>query len=212
MSFWCRSSLSALGCAQISVAFHSQSCRSPLACWPPQSGFAPALKHNEDALDIIVQAIEKAGYKPGAQIAIAIDPASSGFFEEGVYNLRTEGRRVTAVEMIDMYAKWIAAYPIVSLEDGLAEDDRAGWRLLNERLGSRVQLVGDDIFVTNVEYIARGIAENVANAVLIKLNQIGTLTETIDAIQLATDAGWRSMVRIAAARPWTASLPTSRSP
>jgi enolase len=159
-----------------------------------EGGFAPGLKHNEDALNMIVQAIEKAGYKPGEQIAIAIDPASSGFYEEGVYNLRTEGRRVSADEMVDLYARWMETYPIVSLEDGLAEDDWEGWKVLNERLGKRVQLVGDDIFVTNVERLAKGIEENVANAILIKLNQIGTLTETVAAIQMASNAGWRSMV------------------
>ena len=159
-----------------------------------EGGFAPGLKHNEDALNMIVQAIEKAGYKPGDQIAIAIDPASSGFYEDGVYNLRTEGRRVSAGEMIDLYARWVEAYPIVSLEDGLAEDDWEGWKLLNARLGKRVQLVGDDIFVTNVERLAKGIEEDVANAILIKLNQIGTLTETVDAIRMAENAGWRSMV------------------
>jgi enolase len=119
-----------------------------------EGGFAPVLKTNAEAVEVIVQAIEKAGYKPGEQIGIALDPASSGFYEDGLYNLRTEGRKVTASQMVDMYAEWVAEYPIVSIEDGLAEDDWEGWRLLTERLGNRVQLVGDDLFVTNVERIA----------------------------------------------------------
>jgi len=159
-----------------------------------EGGFAPALKTNREALDVIVQAIEKAGFRPGEQIAIAIDPASSGFYEDGLYNLRTEGRKATAAEMVAMYAEWVRTYPIVVLEDGLAEDDWEGWKLLNRELGGAIELVGDDLFVTNVERIARGIAENVANAVLIKLNQIGTLTETIAAVEMARKAGWGAMV------------------
>ena len=159
-----------------------------------EGGFAPALKTNREALELIVQAIEKAGFRPGEQIAIAIDPASSGFFEDGLYNLRTEGRKVAAADMAGMYVDWARAYPIVVLEDGLAEDDWDGWKLLNRELGGTIELVGDDLFVTNVERIARGIAENVANAVLIKLNQIGTLTETIAAVELARKAGWGAMV------------------
>jgi len=159
-----------------------------------EGGFAPALKTNAEAVELILQAIEKAGYRPGEHIAIALDPASSGFYEGGAYHLRTEGRRVTSAQMVDMYAEWTNKYPIVVLEDGLAEDDWPGWKLLNERLGSKIELVGDDLFVTNVERIARGIAENVANAVLIKLNQIGTLTETVAAIETAQKAGWGAMV------------------
>jgi enolase len=159
-----------------------------------EGGFAPALKTNREALDVIVQAIEKAGFRPGEQIAIAIDPASSGFYEDGLYNLRTEGRKATAAEMVAMYAERVRTYPIVVLEDGLAEDDWEGWKLLNRELGGAIELVGDDLFVTNVERIARGIAENVANAVLIKLNQIGTLTETIAAVEMARKAGWGAMV------------------
>lgn len=159
-----------------------------------EGGFAPALKKNSDAIELILKAIEKAGYKPGEQIAIAIDPASSGFYENGVYNLRTEGRKVSAAEMVEMYASWVEKYPLVVLEDGLAEDDWEGWKLLNQKLGSKIELVGDDLFVTNVKRIARGIEENVANAVLIKLNQIGTLSETISAIQMARKAGWGAMV------------------
>ncbi len=139
-------------------------------------------------------AIEKAGYKPGDQIAIALDPASSGFFEDGVYHLRTEGRKVSSEEMVAMYADWVKKYPIVVLEDGLAEDDWDGWKLLNQTIGDKIELVGDDLFVTNVERVSRGIKENAANAVLIKLNQIGTLSETIATINMAQKAGWGSMV------------------
>ncbi len=159
-----------------------------------EGGFAPALKANSDAVELILQAIEKAGYRPGEQIAIALDPASSGFFEDGLYNLHTEGRKVTSAEMVDRYAQWTAKYPIVVLEDGLAEDDWEGWKLLNQTLGQKIELVGDDLFVTNVERISRGIEENAANAVLIKLNQIGTISETIAAINLARQAGWGAMV------------------
>jgi len=159
-----------------------------------EGGFAPALKKNSDAVEVIIKAIEKAGYKPGEQVAIALDPASSGFYEDGKYNLRTENRKVTSSEMVDLYAEWVKKYPIVVIEDGLAEDDWDGWKLLNKTIGGKVELVGDDLFVTNVERIARGIKENAANAVLIKLNQIGSLTETIAAIEMARKAGWGSMV------------------
>ncbi len=159
-----------------------------------EGGFAPALKTNAEAVELIIAAIEKAGYKPGEQICIALDPAASGFYEDGLYHLRTEKRKVSSAEMIAMYADWIKKYPIISIEDGLAEDDWEGWALLNRTLGAQIQLVGDDIFVTNVSRIARGIAEKTANSVLIKLNQIGTLTETINAIQMAFKAGWTAMV------------------
>jgi enolase len=159
-----------------------------------EGGFAPALSTNAEAVELILVAIEKAGYQPGEQIEIALDPASSGFFEEGMYHLRTEGRKVTSAQMIEMYADWVGRYPLVVLEDGLAEDDWDGWRLLNRLLGDQIELVGDDLFVTNVERIERGIAEKVANAVLIKLNQIGTLTETIAAIHMARKVGWGAMV------------------
>jgi len=159
-----------------------------------EGGFAPALKRNVEALELIVQAIAAAGYRPGEDMAIALDPASSGFFEEGLYNLRTEGRKVAAAEMVAMYADWATRFPIVVLEDGLAEDDWDGWKILNQELGDKIELVGDDLFVTNVERIRRGIEENVANAVLIKLNQIGSLTETVAAVNLAYDANWGAMV------------------
>jgi enolase len=159
-----------------------------------EGGFAPALKRNVDAVELILTAIEGAGYRPGEDVVLALDPASSGFFEDGQYHLRTEGRKVDAQGMVAMYAEWVAKYPIAVLEDGLAEDDWAGWKLLDEALGERIELVGDDLFVTNVERIARGIEEGVANAVLIKLNQIGTLTETNAAVRMAYDANWGAMV------------------
>lgn len=159
-----------------------------------EGGFAPVLKRNEDAIELILRAIEAAGYRPGADVVLALDPASSAFFENGLYQLRTEGRSVGAEEMVALYAKWVQKYPIAVLEDGLAEDDWTGWKILNRELGGKIELVGDDLFVTNVTRIARGIAENAANAVLIKLNQIGTLTETVAAVQLAYSAGWGAMV------------------
>jgi len=159
-----------------------------------EGGFSPALKTNQEAVELILEAIEKAHYQPGEQIVIALDPASSSFYEDGLYNLRTEDRRITSAQMVEMYAEWLKKYPITVLEDGLAEDDWLGWKLLNQTLGDKIELVGDDLFVTNVKRIERGIAENVANAVLIKLNQIGTLSETIAAVQLARKAGWGAMV------------------
>ena len=172
-----------------------------------EGGFAPSLKTNEAAVEVIVRAIEQAGYKPGVQVAIALDPATSSILEEGTgtidadghpitgrYRLARENRTLDSGELIDLWASWIERYPIVSIEDGLGEDDWAGWKELNERLGSKVQLVGDDILVTNPRFIQRGIDEHAMNAVLIKLNQIGTLTETIGAIELARSAGWRAMV------------------
>ena len=159
-----------------------------------EGGFAPALKTNAEAVEQILKAIEKAGYKAGGDIAIALDPAASSFFEDGLYLLRTENRKVDSAQMVELWAGWVKAYPIVSLEDGLAEDDWAGWKLLNKTLGDKIQLVGDDLFVTNIKRIARGIEENAANSVLIKLNQIGTLTETIAAIRMAKNAGWSAMV------------------
>ena len=167
-----------------------------------EGGFAPSLPSNEAAVEVILRAIEGAGYRPGEDVALALDPATSSILEEGSgvegvtgrYRLEREGRTLDSGEMVDLWESWIAKYPIVSLEDGLAEDDWAGWRELTARLGSRVQLVGDDIVVTNPAFIARGIQERAMNSVLIKLNQIGTLSETIDAINLARSAGWTAMV------------------
>jgi enolase len=159
-----------------------------------EGGFAPAFKANAEAVEAILKAIEKASYKPGEHIVIALDPATSGFYEDGLYHLRTEGRKITSAELVNLWADWVRKYPIAVLEDGLAEDDWDGWKLLNRTLGQKIELVGDDLFVTNVERIARGIAENAANAVLIKLNQIGSLTETISAIEMARKAGWGAMV------------------
>jgi len=159
-----------------------------------EGGFSPALKKNSDAVELILKAIEKAGYRSGEQIALALDPASSSFYENGYYHLRTEGRKVASDEMVEMYSNWIKKYPIIVLEDGLSEDDWDGWKLLNKKLGNKIELVGDDLFVTNVKRIERGTAENVANAVLIKLNQIGTLTETVAAIEMARKARWGAMI------------------
>ena len=167
-----------------------------------EGGFAPDLKNDEEALRVVVEAIEAAGYAPGREIAIALDPAASSFLVEGTgvegvtgqYRLDREGRTLDSGEMVDLWADWVARYPIVSLEDGLAEEDWAGWKALNARLGDRVQLVGDDILVTNPSFIRRGITERAMNSVLIKLNQIGTLTETIDAIEIARRAGWSAVV------------------
>jgi len=146
------------------------------------------------SVDLVARAIEAAGYRPGADVVLALDPASSGFFENGLYQLRTEGRSIAAEEMVALYAEWVRKYPIAVLEDGLSEDDWAGWKILNRELGEKIELVGDDLFVTNVTRIARGIAEDAANAVLIKLNQIGSVTETIDAIELARKAGYNSVI------------------
>ncbi len=159
-----------------------------------EGGFAPALKRNADAVELILGAIEGAGFRPGDDVVLALDPASTGFYEDGLYYLRTENRKVSAEEMVAMYVDWVKKYPIAVLEDGLAEDDWANWKLLNQALGDKIELVGDDLFVTDVKRIARGIKEDVANAVLIKPNQIGSLTETIAAVQLAYQANWGAMV------------------
>ena len=151
-----------------------------------EGGFAPTLASNEAALDVIMQAIEAAGYRPGQDVAIALDPAASEFYDKTTYVFKKgDGSRRSAEEMVELYGKWVDRYPIVSIEDGLAEDDWEGWALLTERLQERIQLVGDDLFVTNVERFQRGIDEGVANAILVKVNQIGTLTESLDAIELA---------------------------
>jgi enolase len=160
-----------------------------------EGGFAPNLENNEAPLKLLVEAIGKAGYRPGEQVAIALDPAASEFFQGGAYVLAGEGgRRLTPAEMVEYYAGLVDRYPIVSIEDGLAEDDWEGWSLITKRLGGRIQLVGDDLFVTNVERLARGIREGVANSILIKLNQIGTISETLAAIEMAHRAGYTAVI------------------
>ena len=159
-----------------------------------EGGFAPNLPSNEDALRILVEAIEKAGYTPGEDIALAMDVAATEFHADGAYNLASESRTLSSQEMADFLAGLCDRYPIVSIEDGMSEEDWEGWALLTTTLGSRIQLVGDDLFVTNVERLARGIAENVANSILVKVNQIGTLTETLETVELATRAGYTSVM------------------
>ena len=160
-----------------------------------EGGFAPDLKSNEEAVQLILTAVEKAGYKPGADIFLALDPAASEFYEDGRYVLRGEGgKRLSSDEMVEFYAGWVQRYPIVSIEDGMAENDWTGWAALTKRLGGQVQLVGDDLFVTNTKILKEGIAKGVANAILIKVNQIGTLTETLDAIFAAQRAGYAAVV------------------
>src|SRR5579859_3374032 len=159
-----------------------------------EGGFAPSLSSNREALEIIVAAIEAAGYKPGVDIFLGMDPAASEFYENGKYVLAREGRTLTSSEMIDLYEQWIGEYPIISLEDGLAEDDWDGWKLLRQRLGNRIQIMGDDLFVTNTTRLKRGIQEQAANSILIKLNQIGTLTETLAAIEMAKRASFSAVV------------------
>jgi len=159
-----------------------------------EGGFAPKLGSNEEALKWLTEAIDKADYRPGTDIAIALDPASSEFYEEGRYRLKVDGVEKSAEEMVGLYSEWVERYPIVSIEDGLAEDDWEGWKLLTQRLGDKVQLVGDDIFVTNVKLLAKGIAEKVGNAILIKVNQIGTLTETLETVETAKRAAFGTVI------------------
>ncbi|MDP3786315.1 MAG: phosphopyruvate hydratase [Candidatus Omnitrophota bacterium] len=158
-----------------------------------EGGFAPNLKANEEALELIVQAITVAGYKPGKDISIALDPASSSFYKDGKYVFKAEGAK-SSDDMIKMYADWITKYPIVSIEDGLAENDWSGWKKITKELGGKVQLVGDDLFVTNVKFLKKGIDEGCANSILIKVNQIGSLTETLDTISLALKNGYASVI------------------
>jgi len=159
-----------------------------------EGGFAPSLATNREAVEVILAAIEAAGYRPGEQCFIALDPASSEFYEEGKYFLAREGISFTSAQMVDYYAGLVSSYPIIIIEDGMAEDDWAGWKMLNERLGARVQVVGDDLYTTNPESLSRGIAEGSSNSILIKLNQIGTLTETLQVIGMADLAGWTSVI------------------
>ena len=159
-----------------------------------EGGYAPSLPNNEAAIETIIEAIKKAGYTPGIDIAIAIDAAATEIYENGVYNLKTEGKKLSSKEMVEYYANWCKKYPIVSIEDGLAEDDWSGYELMTKKLGKSVQIVGDDLFVTNVERLSQGIKKNVGNSILIKLNQIGTVTETIDAIKMAKKAKYTSII------------------
>ncbi len=159
-----------------------------------EGGFAPNLKTNEEPLQLIVEAIEKAGYEPGVDIYIALDPAASEFYKNGKYVLKAENKELSSEEMVDYYEKLVEKYPIYSIEDGLAEDDWEGWQILTDRLGDKIQLVGDDIFVTNTKRLDRGIELGVANSILIKLNQIGTLTETIETVEMAKTAGYSAVV------------------
>jgi enolase len=158
-----------------------------------EGGFAPALKSNAEAIEVILQAIEKAGYTAGDQVFIALDPAVTELYDDGKYTLRKENRALTGAEMIAFWESWVKQYPIVSIEDGLAEDDWDTWVALTQKLGAHVQLVGDDFFVTNVERLKKGIALRAANSILIKLNQIGSLSETLAAIEMAHRAGWTAM-------------------
>ena len=159
-----------------------------------EGGFAPSLKSNAEAVEVILEAIEKAGYRPGDQVFIALDPATTELYEGGRYVLKKEGKSFSSAEMVDFWAGWIEQYPIISLEDGLAEDDWDGWKLLTQKLGSRVQIVGDDHLVTNVERLARSIKEGTTNSLLTKVNQIGTLTESIEAVAMAQKAGFTAVM------------------
>ncbi len=159
-----------------------------------EGGFAPSLPSNKEAIEAVLTAIEQAGYQPGRDCFIALDPAASEFYQDGRYVLEREGTRLTSAEMVDFYVKWVSAYPIISIEDGMAEDDWDGWKLITEKLGGKVQLVGDDLYTTNVNRLSRGIEIKASNSILIKLNQIGTLTETISAIRMAQEAGWTAIV------------------
>jgi enolase len=159
-----------------------------------EGGFAPSLRSNKEAVEAILAAIEIAGYIPGKDCYIALDPAASEFYEDGKYILAREGKTLTPAEMVDYYVKWVNEYPIISIEDGMDEDDWEGWQLITQKLGGKIQLVGDDLYVTNVSRLARGISIQASNSILIKLNQIGTLTETLEAISVARQAGWTAIV------------------
>lgn len=159
-----------------------------------EGGFAPNFTSNEDALSSIIEAIEKAGYKPGEDVLLGMDVASTEFFKDGKYVLEGEGKSFTPAEFVDLLASWVDKYPIVTIEDGCSEDDWEGWKLLTEKLGDKIQLVGDDLFVTNTERLEKGINEGIGNSILIKVNQIGTLTETFDAIEMAKRAGYTAVI------------------
>jgi enolase len=159
-----------------------------------EGGFAPQLETNEEALQVIVAAIEQAGYTPGEDVALALDPASTEFYRDGAYHLAGEGRTLSSAELVDLYESWLGKYPIVSIEDGMAEDDWDGWKLLTDRVGGRVQLVGDDLFVTNPERLREGIRRGVGSSILVKVNQIGSLSETLAAIELARASGYSAVI------------------
>ena len=159
-----------------------------------EGGFAPDLRSNEEAVELLLLAIERAGYTPGQEVSLALDPATSELYRDGKYHLEGEGKVLSSEEMVAFWEAWVEKYPIRSIEDGLAEDDWEGWRLLTERLGGKVQLVGDDLFVTNPERLRAGIERGVANAILVKVNQIGTLSETLEAIRLAQRSGYRAVI------------------
>jgi enolase len=159
-----------------------------------EGGFAPSLRHNEEAVEVLLEAIARAGYRPGTDVALALDPAVSELYEDGRYNLRGEGRVLDSAGLVELWADWVDKYPIVSIEDGMGEDDWDGWRALTARVRDRIQLVGDDLFVTNVQRLREGFAHGAANAVLIKVNQIGSLSETLDTIALASSHGYASVI------------------
>jgi enolase len=160
-----------------------------------EGGFAPSLKSNDEAVEVILEAIEKANYKPGRDVYIALDPASSEFFEKGKYIFKKSDKSSkTPEQMVKFYERWVKQYPIISIEDGMAENDWEGWKMITEALGKKIQLVGDDIFVTNTEILAKGIEKGIANSILIKINQIGTLTETFDCIEMAKRAGYTTVI------------------
>jgi enolase len=159
-----------------------------------EGGFAPSLRSNKEAVELILMAIERAGYKPGTDCSLALDPAATEFYQDGKYLLNREGVTLNSQEMVDYYTQWVSSYPIISIEDGMAEDDWEGWQLLTEKIGEKIHLVGDDLYVTSSERLSRGIANGTSNSILIKLNQIGTLTETITAIQMAQRAGWKAII------------------
>jgi enolase len=161
-----------------------------------EGGFAPSLKSNDEAIEVVLQAIEKAGFRPGEDVYIALDAAASEFYksDSGIYHFESTDENRTSAEMVDFWKNWVSKYPIISIEDGLAEDDWSGWSLLTKEIGSKVQLVGDDLFVTNTKRLQRGINEGIANSILVKVNQIGSLTETIEAVQLATRHSYSSVM------------------
>jgi enolase len=159
-----------------------------------EGGFAPELKSNREAMDLLIEGIQKAGYEPGKDVAIALDPATSELYRDGQYHLEGEGKTLGSEQMVDLWEEWVGAYPVLSIEDGLAEDDWDGWKLLTDRMGARIQLVGDDLFVTNPARLQEGIDRGVANAILVKVNQIGSLTETLTAMGLARSAGYASII------------------